>query len=96
MAAEPISPNEGTVAVKALACRDWSYLKLLYEYLDESNKRKFLIEAQKAVLGGACSLFEPGEAVYISEVGSSSVKLRRKNEVDEYWARRQAIKPPRS
>jgi hypothetical protein len=96
IAAEPSSPIAGTVAVKALACRDWNFVTRLYDYLDKTDKREFLIEAQKAVLSGSCSLFEPGEAVYLSDVGVSFVKLRRKNDSDEYWARRQAIEPARS
>ncbi len=96
IAAEPNTPNEGIVAAKTLACRDWNYLTLLYEYLDKNEKREFLIEAHKAVIGGSCSLFEPGEAVYIVDIGVSSIKLRRKNETDEYWMRREAIEPARS
>jgi hypothetical protein len=91
MAAEPSSPIEGTIVVKALACRDWNSVTRLYDYLGKANKREFLIEAQKAVLSGSCSLFESGEAVHIADVGVSSVKLRRRNETDEYWARRQDI-----
>jgi hypothetical protein len=91
IAAEPTSSNEGIVAAKTLACRDWDSVTRLYDYLENGDKRRFLIEAHKAVVSGSCSVFESGEAVYISEVGVSSAKLRRRNETVEYWARRRAV-----
>jgi hypothetical protein len=91
IAAETAGSREGFIVVKTLACRNWDFFMRLYDYLDKGDKRRFLIEAQKSIDSGSCSLFDSGETVYIVDVNVSSVKLRRKNETDEYWTGRQAI-----
>ncbi len=76
-----------------VGCTDKKYFKRLISYAAQHDDAAFQKALYIGVAAGICTVFKPGEAVYVSDTSlfSGLVKLRRPGEVKEYWTVMEAI-----
>lgn len=79
------SAQSMSIAKATIGCSDWDVYKQISGMFAQGDKEAGTKLYLAAAIQGICRTFEAGDAVYISEMGFTTVKVRRKGETSAFW-----------
>ncbi|WP_427500784.1 hypothetical protein ACQE3E_15575 [Methylomonas sp. MED-D] len=88
----PVYAFDSKITDSAVGCSDQSQLESLLRYARENDKAAFTKGLMAGVADGTCTMFQPGEKVFVSDVKWSGLnKVRKQGDTKEFWVVREAM-----